>query len=443
MKKFLSILLAALCALLPTMALAQESTTITTTVPSSHTITIVCGDHGKVVIDGKPYSGTFTVQAARLGTLVINAQPDGGYGLSQINASNLDGVTVKGNKVTLSSIHCENTITLTFCKLPVITTVVPTSVPKTTRTPSAAATPAPTAASGAMLTETVTLLEIPATENVLYDDFLGTGSGLGQLSIVFDGEYQSQDYQLLNVKPDSETQKNTVLVRAYPDENGEAARRSLILSAAQLVRLAQKQQTQRLMFENGEAVVMADLVDLLGGNVQKLIGLMVRSNEAISAETLNRDWSKVQTVTLTAAELATIKAEIRIIPVEQADGSMAYDVSVWLRRGNRELDISAMLPSLRVGLSVDDDSTTQCAVGYQAENTEGFLPLNSTLVLIPEKLPENQPDEAAKFIVTMPDEDGDSPVTVYDADAPLEQERHSAVMAGYAGQGCYQRMDVE
>lgn len=122
---------------------------------------------------------------------------------------------------------------------------------------------------------------------------------------------------------------------------------------------------------------------------------------------------------------------------------MAYDVSVWLRRGNRELDISAMLPSLRVGLSVDDDSTTQCAVGYQAENTEGFLPLNSTLVLIPEKLPENQPDEAAKFIVTMPDEDGDSPVTVYDADAPLEQERHSAVMAGYAGQGCYQRMDVE
>lgn len=119
MKKFLYILLAALCALLPTLVLAQENTTLFTTVPDHHMITVVCGEHGKAVIDGKTYSGTFTVQAARLGTLAIKAQPDKGYGFSQIKVSDLDGVTVKGRSVTLSAIHCENTVTLTFYKLPV------------------------------------------------------------------------------------------------------------------------------------------------------------------------------------------------------------------------------------------------------------------------------------------------------------------------------------
>lgn len=429
MKKFLSILLAALCALLPTLALAQESTTIITTVPSSHTITIVCGEHGKAVVDGKTYSGTFTVQADRLGTLKIKARPSSGYGLSQITVDNMDGVTVKGRTVTLSSVHSENTITITFYKLPA-------------ESPEPTATPAPLLGE-TTLADTVSLPEIPTTGNVLYDGSLGTGSGLSQLSIVFDGEYQPWDYQMLNVKPDSEAPKNTVLVSACPDEKGEAARRSLMLSAAQLVKLAQKQQTQQLIFENGEAAVMIDLVDLLGGNVQKLIGLIAQGNEAISADALNRDWSMVQAVSLKAAELASVKVEIRIIPVEQSNGSMAYDVSVWLRWDDQELEITSMLPSLRVGLSVDDDRAVQYAVGYQAENTEGFLPLNSTLVLIPEKMPENQPDAAEKFIVTMPDEDGDRPVTVYDESAPLAQERHSAVTASYAGKGCHQRMDVE
>lgn len=69
-----------------------------------------------------------------------------------------------------------------------------------------------------------------------------------------------------------------------------------------------------MIFENGEATVMVDLVDLLGGNVQKLIGLIVRNDESISAETLNRDWSMVQIVSLTVTELDTIRQEIRITP---------------------------------------------------------------------------------------------------------------------------------
>lgn len=64
------------------------------------------------------------------------------------------------------------------------------------------------------LADTVVLPWLSTTGSDLYDRALGTGSGLEQLNIVFDGEYQPQDYQLLNVKPDDETQKNTVLVRA-------------------------------------------------------------------------------------------------------------------------------------------------------------------------------------------------------------------------------------
>lgn len=77
---------------------------------------------------------------------------------------------------------------------------------------------------------------------------------------MFDGEYLQQDYELLNVKFDDVEQKNSVLVRAYPEEDGSVARRSLILSAAQLVKLTQKQQTERLCFENGDAVATVDMV---------------------------------------------------------------------------------------------------------------------------------------------------------------------------------------
>lgn len=60
------------------------------------------------------------------------------------------------------------------------------------------------------------------------------------------------------------------MVCAYPDENGNVARRSLILSITQLVKLAQ-QQTQQLIFENGEVAVVLELTNLLSGDVQQLM----------------------------------------------------------------------------------------------------------------------------------------------------------------------------
>lgn len=436
MKKFLIILLTVFCVLAPTLTLAQENTTIMTTVPSEHRITIVCGEHGQVVINGKIYSGTFNVQAVRLGTMVIKAQPDGGYVLSQITVSDSDGVTVKGDGVTLSGIHCENTVILTFHKLAIGTEASPTDMYQPT------VTPAPVSG-GSTLADTITLPEISAAENLLYDDFIGTGSGFGQLSIVYDGEYQPQDYELLNIKPLGEEQKNAVLVRAFPDENGETVCRSLMLSVVQLVKLAQKQQTEKLIFENGEAAVMVDLADILGGNVRELIGLIVKSNEEVSAEMLDHDWSSVQNEELTAEELAFVKVEIRMIPVEQADGNIAYDISVWLHWDDREWEISSMLPSMCVCLYVDDENSGQYAVGLQAENTKDFLHLDSIFVFIPEMMSENQPDEAEKFIVTIQEKNEGIPVIVYDASTLLSRERHSAVTAGYIGKGFYQLLKLQ
>lgn len=143
------------------------------------------------------------------------------------------------------NIHCENTIAINFYQLPNEATVSPAATLATTATSASAL-------GETTLAETVVLPWLSTTGSELYDRALGTGSGLEQLNIMFDGEYQPQDYQLLNVKPDNETQKNTVLLRACLDQNGDVARRSLILSAAQLIKLAQTQQTEQMIFENAE-----------------------------------------------------------------------------------------------------------------------------------------------------------------------------------------------
>lgn len=198
MKKFLSILLSALCALLPALALAQDSTTITTTVPASHTITVICGEHGKAVINGVSYTGTFTVQADRLGTLAIYAQPDGDYAVDAITVADMDGVTIQGRWVTLAGVHGENTVTITFCYSP-------------------------------------------------------SAQEAGPWSIVYDENGQLQDFELLYMH--TADAPADVLVRAYADAQGNAACRRLMLDGTQLAALAQAMDGGMLMFENGEAII--------------------------------------------------------------------------------------------------------------------------------------------------------------------------------------------
>lgn len=50
----------------PVSAFAEQSTTLTATVPSSHSVRLVIGEHGSVEINGETYSGTRTVRVERL-----------------------------------------------------------------------------------------------------------------------------------------------------------------------------------------------------------------------------------------------------------------------------------------------------------------------------------------------------------------------------------------
>ena len=458
MKKLLIILLAALWALLPVCTALAESTTLKTEVPSTHIITINCGKYGEVVIDGKKYFGTFTIEAPRLGTLVITADPYEGYGLSQITAEDLTSVTIKGKKATLSNIHDENTLTISFYKLPVDETPEdePTDEPFE---------PMPEIEDPILdeptLGDVVVLAETEQTGNILHDEYIGTGDGLGQLHIVFNGDYEPEDYELLGIAIEDhpletviqdEQQGNSLLVCAFPDEEGNVDRRSLILSADQMVKLTQKQETEHIIFENGSAIVEMDMIDLLSGDMSKLMALILEGEKDITPDVLTRDWSLVEPVVIPAWQLAKIDAETRIVPVEMEDGTIAYEVSVWLRWDGNELDVSGMIPSLTVAIAVDElvneenyeTFATLYTIAHQApdeDESDDELPditvLTSALLLMPDELPEHQNDTAEHFIVTVPDEENEHPVTAYNANAHLAPYRHYALATDYIGEGIY------
>lgn len=421
MKKLLSILLAALCALLPLAALAETTTTLKTTVPSEHTITIVCGEHGSVKINGKTYKGTFTIQVPRLGDMTIRANPDDGYGLWKIEAADMDGVTIDGRKITLSSVHSDNTLIIRFYKLP------------------------------------DTENDEPTDAEQLHDGYLGTGTGFHLLHIVFDGDYAPEDYELLNIRTEDEELPNSVLVSALFDEDEKAARRSLILTAAQLTKLRQTQETERLIFENGDAMVRMDMADLLDGDMRKLMALILSGEETITADTLSRDWSQMEDSILTPAQLARIKVETRITPLELADGA-AYEISVWLRWGDRELDVTGMIPSLTVCMKVDglvteenrESFTEDYALVRLAPASGGTVNAQTETVQIPcalealpEELPKQQKDAAERYIVIVADKANEAPNVTYTANAPLPRYRHKVLAGGYAGEGTYTIMEIQ
>lgn len=422
MKKLLSILLAALCALLPLAALAETTTTLKTTVPSEHTITIVCGEHGSVKTGGKTYRGTFTIQVPRLGDLTIRANPDDGYGLWKIEAADMDGVTIDGRKITLSSVHGDNTLTIRFYKLPDAETDEPTDAEQ------------------------------------LHDGYLGTGTGFHLLHIVFDGDYAPEDYELLNIRTEDEELPNSLLVSALFDEDEKAARRSLILTAAQLTKLRQTQETELLIFENGDAMVRMDMTDLLDGDMRKLMALILSGKETITADTLSRDWSQMEDSILTPAQLARIKVEVRIVPVELADGSAAYEISVWLRWDNRELDVTGMIPSLTVCMKADGLVTEEnresfiedYALVRLAPTSGGTVNAQTETVQIPcalealpEELPKQQKDTAERYIVIVSDKANGAPDVIYTANAPLPRYRHEVLSGKYAGEGAYWIMEIQ
>lgn len=115
-----------------------------------------------------------------------------------------------------------------------------------------------------------------------------TEGGSGHLHIVFNEEYKPQDYEVLDVFIDDEEQGNSVLVCALPDENGNAAQRSLMIDAARIARMAENQETEHIVFENGNAIAEMDVNDLLEGDLTKLMAMVISGAE-ITPETLDID----------------------------------------------------------------------------------------------------------------------------------------------------------
>lgn len=401
MKKFLSILLAALCAFLPLFAQAEDSTILITTVPSEHVITIVCHGHGGVMLGDVLYTGTHSFTVARLGTLVMHVMPDEGYALEKVRATSLDGLTLKdGGLLTLESIHCDNRVTLTFGEEPV---------------------------------------------PPFYDEVLGSDdSDVGISSIVFDGEYAPESFDLLAVTVEDSAPDNLLLVHALPDENGETMRRSLMLTAAQLATFAaQEEPPATLAFENGDAGAVVLMSDLVDGDLNKLLSLIVSGDEPITDETLNRDWSAVEAEPLDANQLQAFRIEVRIEPVTLPDSREGWDMSTWLHWGNEELEISSLLPSLRCYLNVDALVTEEnrltfadmYRIAYCVEDTEDTLLLQGELLHLPDDLPEEHPDTAERLSLRI-DEEGHA-TAAYTSEASLSAYRHEVLAVTWAGAGLY------
>lgn len=156
MKK-LTVLLCAL-ALLCSFCLpvfADSTVTITTTVPSTHTITVKQADGAAVTCNGK--SGTtFTVE--RLSQPQLLVRPDSGRVLTRVLVNGVDvTASVQDGSYTLPAVYEDLTITVKTDAAPQTTTPSPqaTTPPAQTATPSAQ-TAAPSAQATASPAQTAT-----------------------------------------------------------------------------------------------------------------------------------------------------------------------------------------------------------------------------------------------------------------------------------------------
>ena len=159
---------------------------------------------------------------------------------------------------------------------------------------------------------------------MLYDDYLGTGSGLKELGILYDEDYELDEYELLAVLNNKDwADGNMLLVIAQPEDNGSYAQHSLMLSGLQLARLWQEKQIQWIEMRSGEAGVLLRIDELLSGNVAKYVDWALRDPEAAKPEAVEN----LPEVELTAVQLEHVRFEVRIEPGEE--GTYRFGVYVW------------------------------------------------------------------------------------------------------------------
>ena len=210
-------------------------------------------------------------------------------------------------------------------------------------------------------------------------------------SMVFDAEYAPVDFVQMPVLVSGEGQESILLICAPQTENGEPAQRSLILNAAQLIKLQQAMQGNEigdLIFENGSAAARMNLAELTGGSMAKLMALMLSGRE-ITDETLQGDWSAMEGAVLTEAAYERFGLEVRIVPVTHEDGEQGFEISIWLCYGEKKLNVSSLIDSLCVMMDVEHLMTEENADSFEGlyaiarKNGEETELLDSTLVRVP------------------------------------------------------------
>lgn len=249
------------------------------------------------------------------------------------------------------------------------------------------------------------------------------------VSLVFDAAYNPVDYEQIPVLVSGETEENTLLICASQEEDGEVAQRSLILNAAQLVELQQampENKIGKLAFENGSAAASMDVAELTGGNVAKLMALVL-SGEEITDEILQGDWSAVEEPALSTAAYERFNLEVRIAPVALEDGAQGFEISVWLHCDALDLNVSGLMDTLCVMLDVNSQVTEENIGTFDQlyaiarETGEESELLDSSLVLTPTVSGDGGAEESA---------------------TPTVAGRY-ALTAPYAGEGLYRVVATE
>ena len=87
----------------------SQGTTITTTVPDTHTITLDIGEHGSVIVDRTTYTGTQKIEIPRLAEQSYYIKADNGWEIDTVSygkADSLETVSLdKENRYTASALY--------------------------------------------------------------------------------------------------------------------------------------------------------------------------------------------------------------------------------------------------------------------------------------------------------------------------------------------------
>ena len=266
---------------------------------------------------------------------------------------------------------------------------------------------------------------------MLYDDYLGTGSGLKELGILYDEDYELDEYELLAVLNNKDwADGNMLLVIAQPEDNGSYAQHSLMLSGLQLARLWQEKQIQWIEMRNGEAGVLLRIDELLSGNVAKYVDWALRDPEAAKPEAVEN----LPEVELTAVQLEHVRFEVRIEPGEE--DTYRFGVYVWFP--GEQPSVAELMSSLKVCLSAGEQGGEAERNAYveahalSATDEMGAVEyLESALIETPVRETGGQDQLSEYFNVEIDSEE--HAIVLYDPEKSLDAYRRWSMCADWAG----------